>query len=555
MDFILSDQVFLNGGKAATLTLSTDGILRWSDRGGILRCLSVEKEVLGLSTAGHLITIRALVEAGSDGGWCRRGGGSLVRKSFVFQAVSEDSLRNLCEKIQGYIDSLVFKFNNEIAKILGIELLKCAKILESLMAMSGRPKRLFIFVNPFGGRKSASKIFNYDVKPILEDANIEYTMQETKYQLHAKEVSRSLDLTKYDGIICVSGDGILVEVMNGLLEREDWATALKMPLGVIPADPSPGMSGLAVMIGYIGHLALKLNYMNVYGKGTGNGMIKSLLDSVGEPCTPAHAILAAIRGHKRSLDVATIWQGETRFFSVLMLAWGLIADIDIESEKYRWMGSARINFYALKRILRLREYNGSISFVPAPGFEDVGEPSGSCVDSMEPLKRCQHGYQGPKVDLESLNWRKLNGPFVSVWLHNVPWGAENTMAAPDAKAWCTMIILAYPFCRLIFQFGDGYLDLIVMRHCPKLALISLMSELDNGGHVKSPYVVYIKVKAVILEPGSRKDEPMKEGIIDSDGEVLARGKGTYKSNLKSLMVYKKLQVVVDQGLATLFTPI
>jgi len=38
---------------------------------------------------------------------------------------------------------------------------------------------------------------------------------ETKYQLHAKEVSRSLDLTKYDGIICVSGDGILVEV--GLL--------------------------------------------------------------------------------------------------------------------------------------------------------------------------------------------------------------------------------------------------------------------------------------------------------------------------------------------------
>lgn len=38
---------------------------------------------------------------------------------------------------------------------------------------------------------------------------------ETEYQLHAKEVSRSLDLTKYDGIICVSGDGILVEV--GLL--------------------------------------------------------------------------------------------------------------------------------------------------------------------------------------------------------------------------------------------------------------------------------------------------------------------------------------------------
>lgn len=35
---------------------------------------------------------------------------------------------------------------------------------------------------------------------------------ETQYQLHAKEVANSLDLSKYDGIVCVSGDGILVEV-------------------------------------------------------------------------------------------------------------------------------------------------------------------------------------------------------------------------------------------------------------------------------------------------------------------------------------------------------
>lgn len=83
--------------------------------------------------------------------------------------------------------------------------------------------------------------------------------------------------------------------------------------------------------------------------------------------------------------------------------------------------------------MRLRKYNGSLHFVPAPGFEDIGEEDISCVVSMDPLKPRQHGYQGPKVDFKSFNWRKLNGPFVSVWLHNVPWGAENTMAAPDAK--------------------------------------------------------------------------------------------------------------------------
>ncbi|GKC10602.1 ATP-NAD kinase-like domain-containing protein, partial [Tanacetum coccineum] len=235
---IVSDEVLVNGIRTI-LTLSSDGILYWVDQNGKLSSLCVEKQVLGLTTVGLLITVKALVSKG--GGVFCLGRGSLCRTRHTY------------------------------------------------VMIIGRPKKLYVFVNPYGGKKSASKIFSNDVKPLLEDANIEFTMQETKYQLHAKEVSRSLDLTKYDGIVCVSGDGILVEVVNGLLEREDWAAALKTPLGAIPA-------------------------------GTGNGMIKSLLDSVGEPCTPANAILAAIRGHKRSLDVATIWQGETVFFSVLMLA-------------------------------------------------------------------------------------------------------------------------------------------------------------------------------------------------------------------------------------------
>ena len=118
--------------------------------------------------------------------------------------------------------------------------------------LTGRPKRLFVFVNPFGGKKSASKIFVDHVKPLFDDADVHITLHgldslkkklcsliinfsklldcfscffefflplihlsETQYQLHAKEVASSLDLSKYDGIVCVSGDGILVEV--GLL--------------------------------------------------------------------------------------------------------------------------------------------------------------------------------------------------------------------------------------------------------------------------------------------------------------------------------------------------
>lgn len=41
----------------------------------------------------------------------------------------------------------------------------------------GRPKKLFVLVNPFGGKGTGSKIYRDEVKPILEDAEIDVTLQ------------------------------------------------------------------------------------------------------------------------------------------------------------------------------------------------------------------------------------------------------------------------------------------------------------------------------------------------------------------------------------------
>lgn len=82
--------------------------------------------------------------------------------------------------------------------------------------------------------------------------------------------------------------------------------------------------------------------------------------------------------------------------------------------------------------------------MPAPGFESYGEstsyPAKPTIkgNSSDPSEGAHVNlqtlhYQGPEINLENMNWRVINGPFISVWLHNVPWGAEDTMAAPDAK--------------------------------------------------------------------------------------------------------------------------
>jgi hypothetical protein len=50
------------------------------------------------------------------------------------------------------------------------------------------------------------------------------TCLETKHCLNAQEIAHSLDLRKYDGVICVSGDGLLVEVSKE--QRFPYANAI-----------------------------------------------------------------------------------------------------------------------------------------------------------------------------------------------------------------------------------------------------------------------------------------------------------------------------------------
>ncbi|WOL12975.1 sphingosine kinase 1-like [Canna indica] len=486
----LSAQVRLNRA-AVDADLAADGTLRWGFGRGE-HCLNLESEVLGIDQEGGSIKIRAFLEV-PEGGFCGTGGAAggrrRVRRDYLLEMPTQEEALRWSSRLKNFMDSLC------------------------------RPKKLFIVINPFAGKKCARTIFQTEIKPLLEAADILYTIVETTHQNHAYEMAKSLDLPQYDAIVCVSGDGVLVEVVNGLLKREDWATVIKIPLGVIPA-------------------------------GTGNGMVKSLLDSAGDLCSTSNATFAIIRGHIQSLDVATISQGEKRFFSVLSLIWGLPADVDIQSEKLRWLGSTRLDIYALLRIMNLRKYHGNVQFIPAPGYETYGEPMKQVDDHKDDGELSKHnpggenkvkscGYQGPEISLEGLEWRTVGGPFISVCINNVPFSAENYVPAPEAK------------------FSDGYLDVSIVKECPISALLGMMLNMSDGSYVKSPYVMYLKVKAFRLEPGNQVRNPTKGGIIDSDGEVIARGDESAESSGKGyLMDYgPPIQMTVEQGLAAIFSPI
>ncbi|XP_074714096.1 sphingosine kinase 2 [Strix uralensis] len=203
-----------------------------------------------------------------------------------------------------------------------------------------RRRRLLLLLNPFGGRGQALSWCQTHVLPMITEADISFNLIQTERANHARELVTGISLDEWDGIVTVSGDGLLYEVVNGLMDRPDWAAALRMPLGILPCGSG---NALAAAINCHAGLAPALGL--------------SLLQNC--------AVLLC-RGTPSPLDLVSVTTASgTRVFSFLSVAWGLVADVDIESERLRRLGPARFALGAAARLLALHTYRGRLSYLPA----------------------------------------------------------------------------------------------------------------------------------------------------------------------------------------------
>lgn len=304
-----------------------------------------------------------------------------------------------------------------------------------------KQRHLQIIINPNSGQKKAAKIFE-QVLPLLDRSNLSYTVRETCSAADTKEVVRDLDLAMVDGLVIVGGDGTIHDAIAGLMSRQDSDQAMKLPLGMIPG-------------------------------GTGNGLSKSLLESAGEDFEPLHAAFLIAKGRQQSFDLAQVTQGEREYYSFLSLAWGLISDADIESEKIKLIGSLRFDVYALILLTQLRTYKGKFSYLPHPG--------------------CQHfqSYSSPT------DWQIIEDDFIFLWAMNTPWAAHDMNVTPYAR------------------LNDGAFDILIMRRgTSRLEILKALLRCGKGQHLNLPHMEYYKVSAFKLEPLT------KEGILVVDGEQI-----------------------------------
>ncbi|XP_049649083.1 sphingosine kinase 2 [Accipiter gentilis] len=226
-----------------------------------------------------------------------------------------------------------------------------------------RRRRLLLLLNPFGGRGQALSWCQTHVLPMITEADISFNLIQTERANHARELVTGISLDEWDGIVTVSGDGLLYEVVNGLMDRPDWAAALRMPLGILPCGSG---NALAAAINFHAGLAPALGL--------------SLLQNC--------AVLLC-RGTPSPLDLVSVTTASgTRVFSFLSVAWGLVADVDIESERLRRLGPARFALGTAARLLALHTYRGRLSYLPAVPRSATADAAGAAgAAAASPLPR------------------------------------------------------------------------------------------------------------------------------------------------------------------------
>lgn len=392
-----------------------------------------------------------------------------------------------------------------------------------------RTRSLLLLINPASGAGNAEANL-HTLTPMLQQSGVRFRVQKTSHANHALEILRDMDVRAPEAptdVICVSGDGLVHEVVNGIMQRQDWEVAARY-----------------LRIGHI-------------GGGSGNGLASAICVQAQESIDLVSSMWLILKGWTRPLDVFSIKQEEEDVrYGFLSMGYGMISDIDLESESMRYLGNARFTVAALARICCVRRYEASMELLVEAGSgvdnshsqsatskckwkedgcencsshrdrDGVGRMHSSAHTGRRELAKYlmeeglgayskRNGGKGGNGDLSSiavvsssssssssssptpaLEWQSLDSAFTLVWSMNVSHGASDMYVSPYS------------------HFSDGCMDVYYCKSIGKCSLLSLFLSMESGTHGDNEDIHRVKVRGLRLQP--RKDERRSEITVDGE---------------------------------------
>ncbi|KAF7824865.1 ceramide kinase isoform X1 [Senna tora] len=433
----------------------------------------------------------------------------------------------------------------------------------SLNLEVGRPRNLLVFVHPRSGKGSGCITWEA-VAPIFSRAKVKTKLIVTERAGHAFDVMSSItnkELSSYDGVVAVGGDGFFNEILNGFLSPR-----LKAPVPLTPSDfvhlardshgslvhdvnetveEDPDKSEedfpLITSSNQIGSISnsdagdkdpefASLNEQFRFGIIPAGSTDAIVMCTTGyrDPITSALHIVLGKRVH---LDVAQVirWKTTPRSevepcvrYAASFAGYGFYGDVISESEKYRWMGPKRYDYAGTMVFLSHRSYEAEVAYLEVDSNETNLTPKGSRQSSLIREKRSPNNSERyicrvncrvcmpsqatpgiscptPSLCTENAKWKSSKGRFLSVGAAVISCRNEK---APDG-----LVADAH--------LSDGFLHLILIKDCPHASYLWHLTQLTlkGGNPFNFKFVEHHKTPAFTFTSSG------KESLWNLDGEL------------------------------------
>ncbi|XP_046895608.1 ceramide kinase family protein [Hypomesus transpacificus] len=346
-----------------------------------------------------------------------------------------------------------------------------------------RPHRLLVFINPFGGKKRARQIYHSLVAPLFELAGISSHVVVTERANQARDHILKKDLTGFDGVVCVGGDGMFSELLHGVIGRT------QQEAGLSECDTTVALQPCSLHIGVIPAGSTDCVCFATVG--------------VNDPVTSA---LHIIIGDSQPLDVCSVHHPSALVrYSVSLLGYGFYGDVLAESERHRWMGPLRYDYAGTMVYLGNRSYPGIVKYLPA-------EPQ---LSSPRDNTRCMSGCRVCSESTERLFPHPPDSLYSSHFSHFSN-DAEGEWVSVEGRFRCVSLTCMSSSCPRSplglspsAHLADGTGDLIIVRDTHPLSFLTFLHRhTTSQDQFDLPFVEVHRVKAVrfSLPPGEEDEE-------------------------------------------------
>lgn len=242
-----------------------------------------------------------------------------------------------------------------------------------------------------------------------------------------------------------------------------------------------------------------------------------------------NATYALAKGVAQELDLASVVNGkEEVMYSFLSFEWAFMADVDIDSERYRMFGGMRFTMSAIAKLLsKHKNYTGKVRYlssekdtVAPPKYHnrahdplEIGalRPTLDCLalDSSNSNKKDDPEASASTLALAEVaeeettqEWKELTGPYHMFWGVNVSHTGAQGYLAPNAA------------------IDDGYYYMLVVEGAySRLNMTRMLFGLEDGTHIGKKQVQLIRTRAFTIQVDNPEDRLCVDGELFSGPEI------------------------------------